>query len=258
MTKTADWRNVLAFAACQARIDLRNHFRRTRLGTLWNALGVFAAIGALTTFFGTVLRDNLPTFDAYVPFVGFGVIVWHFLSAVVGQSCAAYSTRARAVRHTAYPFAAIPLSATLRNAVVLLQNLLIGTLALVTLYGLPQVQWGPLLGGLLLLVPAAFSLAAVSAVLCVRFRDLPQLVSGAMHLAFFLTPIIWMEHFLGRYVWLLDWNPFHHLLAVVRGPLTGNAPSTLQWAVAAGLAVGGGAVALAVLRAAARRIPYWL
>lgn len=86
--------------------------------------------------------------------------------------------------------------------------------------------------GLALLAVNALAAALLLGMLCARFRDLGQIVSSIMQLAFFMTPIFWKPASLGHYQVLLLLDPFYVLMQVVRGPLLGSGASLLIWATA--------------------------
>jgi lipopolysaccharide transport system permease protein len=58
--------------------------------------------------------------------------------------------------------------------------------------------------------------------------------------------------------WIIDYNPFAHLLELVRGPLVGTPPSALTWTVTIAMAVAGWLLALALTERYLKRIPYWV
>ena len=66
--------------------------------------------------------------------------------------------------------------------------------------------------------------------LSARFRDIPQIIFSAIQVLFFLTPILWSPDLLRSRAYLVDWNPFYHLIEVVRAPLLGTAPAALTYA----------------------------
>jgi len=75
------------------------------------------------------------------------------------------------------------------------------------------------------------------ALLCARFRDLPQIVASFIQVIFYITPILFKRDMLQKYPLLIDLNPFAHLIEVVRSPLLGTAVPMLSWMVCLGLAV---------------------
>jgi lipopolysaccharide transport system permease protein len=89
---------------------------------------------------------------------------------------------------------------------------------------------------------------------------MPQIVGSVLQVFFYLTPIMWMPSLLPdrASLFLLDLNPFYHLLEIVRAPLLGNAPSYLNWLVSLCLGIVGWIVALIFYGKYKCRIAYWL
>jgi lipopolysaccharide transport system permease protein len=57
---------------------------------------------------------------------------------------------------------------------------------------------------------------------------------------------------------MLDFNPFFHLISVVRNPLLGEVVTATNWAAAIGIAVVGWTIGLLLLNKYRARIAYWL
>jgi ABC-type polysaccharide/polyol phosphate export permease len=94
--------------------------------------------------------------------------------------------------------------------------------------------------------------------LCARFRDVPQLVANLVQVVFFVTPIMWSAEQLSDRVVFADINPFYHLIAIVRAPLLGQAPTATNWLVSLGVTVAGSALAFALFARYRWRIAYWV
>jgi ABC-2 type transport system permease protein/lipopolysaccharide transport system permease protein len=58
-----------------------------------------------------------------------------------------------------------------------------------------------------------------------RFRDIPQLINSVVQIVFFVTPIMWKPELLRNRTYIAEFNPFYHLIEIVRGPLLGSLPS---------------------------------
>jgi len=114
--------------------------------------------------------------------------------------------------------------------------------------------------GLLLLVVNLTWIALIFGVICARYRDLPQIVGSILQVLFYLTPVMWMPSLLPQRagLYLLDLNPAYHLLEIVRSPLLGDLPTTMNWAVSVTLALIGWSLTLTVYGRYKRRIAYWL
>jgi lipopolysaccharide transport system permease protein len=55
---------------------------------------------------------------------------------------------------------------------------------------------------------------------------------------FYATPIIWGSEMLPRKIGeiILDFNPFYHLITIIRAPLLGQMPVFLNWVVSVSMA----------------------
>lgn len=247
----------LRYAAYAAAIDVTAAFRRNGLGTLWPSLGLWLLIGALGLFYGTVLRAQLPELEIYIPHLAAGLIAWSFIAGCLHRVAGKALPYVTQLRHARLPLAAATLRILLVQALILLQNLLLAALAAGLLLGQMPVAPLALLGGLLLLLANVLWLALLTHLLCTRFRDLPQMVAWVIHLAFFLTPVLWPAYFLGRYEWLAQLNPFTHLVELLRAPLLGADLPPQVWTGTLLLALAGNAAAALALRLLRHRLPYW-
>jgi ABC-type polysaccharide/polyol phosphate export permease len=95
--------------------------------------------------------------------------------------------------------------------------------------------------------------------LCTRFRDIAQIVSTVLQVAFFVTPVIWKPEFLPPQAhYLVSYNPFAPLLAVVRDPLLSRPLPSGVWLTACGIVLGTSACVLPFVGRFCRRLIYWL
>jgi lipopolysaccharide transport system permease protein len=249
---------VLRFAAFAAEVDLRASVQRTGLGPLWSTVGLALVIAVLGLFFGTVFRQQLPDYDIYIPYLTAGLITWNFMAASIHQGCTQIWNFLTSRRYAAIPLSAEIGRVMIRQTFVLAVNLAVGLLAW-TLYSDRLATDVPtLMAGLMLLLINVAWICYIAALICARFRDMLQLVAWAVHLAFFLTPILWMDYNLGRYDYLVHLNPFAHLVAVVRQPLLGLAVPTESWIAVLVLGLAGVIVSLWLSRRLGPRLAYWL
>jgi lipopolysaccharide transport system permease protein len=82
-------------------------------------------------------------------------------------------------------------------------------------------------------------------------------IGSILPIFFYLTPIIWMpDLMLG--VRLLEFNPFYHMISLVRAPLMGDIPSPQTWIFCGIAAVVGWVIALLVYARSRDRVVFWL
>jgi len=237
--------------------DIRQRYRRSALGPFWITIGMAVMIATIGIVFGQIFKT--PLYD-FFPFLAIGTILWSFISTVIAEGGMGFIASEAIVKQLPIPLFVHILRMLWRNVLILAHNIVIFPLVLIAV-GRP-LGWVALLSvpGFVLTTLNLGWIALVLGVLCTRYRDLPQIVNSVLQVVFYITPIMWMPKLLpsraGAY--LVDSNPFYHMLEVVRAPLLGQFPSTLNWTVSAALAVLGWTFALFVYGRYKHRIAYWL
>jgi ABC-type polysaccharide/polyol phosphate export permease len=237
--------------------DVRQRYRRSALGPFWLTISMGVMIGTIGIVFGQIFKSPMHEF---LPFVAVGIILWSFVSTVVTEGCAGFISAEGIIKQLPIPLFVHILRMMWRNIIILGHNIVI--VPLIFLAVGKSVSWIALLTipGFILTAINVTWVALILAVLCARYRDLPQIVASMLQVVFYLTPIMWMPAHLPQSaaLFLLNLNPGYHLLQVVRAPLLGEMPSDLNWAVSVGMAIVGWAIALVIYGRYKRRIAYWL
>lgn len=237
-----------------ARHDLRLRYRGTVLGPFWMTLNIALLVAALSVVFGRQLGGG-PDYPAWL---ACGLVLWQFLQTTLSEACQLFVASAETVRNVPMPISVHVLRLVYRNAIVLAHNLLVIVAVLVVFGPRPGSEALAALPGLVLLVVVAAAAALLLAVIGARFRDLTQIVTNALQLLFFLTPILWRPAGgTGAEFWFARLNPIVPLIDAVRAPLLGGRAAG---PFAAATAVAGVAIllAFAALAAGRRHVPYWI
>jgi lipopolysaccharide transport system permease protein len=99
----------------------------------------------------------------------------------------------------------------------------------------------------------------VAAMICVRYRDIIQVITTWLSVFFFLTPVFWKPDFLPeRFRFIVDYNPLAQFLELLRNPFLGLPVSLHAWMFTIAVALGGWLVALPVIGRYQRRIIFWM
>ena len=208
-----------------ARMDIRQRYRRSILGPFWITIAMIVWILAIGPLYSLLLGIGSREF---IPYLAMGIITWGLLSGLILDGAAAFVGAEHLVRSMKLPYSVHVLRCLQRNLIIFAHNLLAYLPFMLWLGIAPRWGWLWALPGvaliLLVALPATFLLGTLAA----RFRDLQQMIASIVQLSFFLTPIFWKPELLGAHAWLADWNPFHLLLEVVRGPVVNGAPPPLH------------------------------
>jgi lipopolysaccharide transport system permease protein len=237
--------------------DVAQRYRRSRIGAFWLTINMGVLIGALGLVFGTIFNSPMSEF---LPFICVGLIFWGYYTQIVSEGCSGFISNSDIILQLDLPFFTYILRVWYRNSVILAHNLVIFPIVLI-------IFWKSIGPSALLVVPGFIIvtlnmtwIALTLAILCTRYRDLTQIVQNIMQVMMYVTPIMWMpEHLPQRasHV-MLDYNPFFHLISVVRNPLLGQTITAANWIVAIGVAIVGWSFALLLLKKYRARIAYWL
>jgi len=192
-----------------------SRFSRTFLGPIWIVLSF-----VLTTYGIALLWSQIVgrPFAVFFPYVTLGFYVWNFIIGSMTEGARALLDNKGLALQTRTPMVMYPVVAVMKQGVNALYNLPYATLVAV-LYAPPE--WSVLLfiPGVLLLIVVMVGAAVTLSIWCAYVPDLAELIGASLRFIFFFTPIIWMpiQRAYFEAVWMF--NPFYHLLNIVRGPL---------------------------------------
>jgi ABC-type polysaccharide/polyol phosphate export permease len=244
-------------ASSLARQDISARYKRSRIGAFWITIGMAISIGCVGLIFGKIFRIPI---EEFMPYFTTGSILWGFISSCLTEGCGCFISSSGIILQLRMPFFVHVLRLLQRDTIILAHNIaILPVVYFVFLYPVSARCLLAVFGFFLLLVNLAWMvllLATVSA----RFRDVTQIVQNGIGVLYFVTPIMWnperMPDGLGHF--LLKYNPFYHLLNIVRAPLLGEMPQALNWSFAATLALVGWSFTLQIFGRLRKRIAYWL
>jgi ABC-type polysaccharide/polyol phosphate export permease len=235
--------------------DIRQRYRRSVLGPLWITLSMAIMVGTLGLIYSRVFHARL---DEYLPFLCAGFVIWGFMSSSTTECCAILLESSGIIKQIRVPFSLHVLRVVWRNLIVLAHTFMI--------YVPVAVIFGIHLNSAILLVIPGICILFLNAVwagivvgiLSARFQDVRQIVANLLQVAFFVTPIIWQASSFGEHTLMVELNPLHHIIELVRAPLLGQYPEPQSWIAALAWTVAGWAAAALLFRRVSQRIVYWL
>lgn len=237
--------------------DILQRYRRSTLGPFWITASMLVMIGTIGVVFGAIF--NAPLQD-FLPFLAVGMIVWAFISSVINECCLAFISAEGLIKQLPIPLITYVLRVLWRNIIIMGHNAMIVPLVFIFVGKSIGV------GSLLFIIGAAIvminivGVGMILAVVCTRYRDMPQIISSIMQIAFYLTPVMWMPDSIAgvKRIYLLDLNIFNYLLDIMRGPIIGSFPQPYVWVVSSLSAFVSLTVGFVVEKKYSKRVPYWL
>ena len=236
-----------------ARQDIKARYRGSVLGPFWIVLNLGILVTALSLIYSTVFGLSL---DIYAPYLASGFLVWWFISGVMNESCSAFTDNSNIVRNMRLPLGIHVLRVVARNAFLMLHNFIIFIVTAI-LFGItPTLNTLLIIPGLILVFSIMYFTGTSLAIICTRYRDVPHIISSAIQVTMFITPIMFMKDMLHRQAFPADANPFYHIIESIRAPMLGQAPQMTTWLFLTGLFLISLLTELYLVRRAGHRIPY--
>lgn len=243
-----------------ARIELKNKFRRSKLGILWTFVSPLCLTAIMSVVFATAFHVEIAS---YAPYILSGILCWEvFTGSFVGGSYAIVSNDAY-IRQFNHPVTIY----TLKSAVVITVSFLISMIALV-LWQLFIAPLNILIGLVTLPVTAllffvlSWSGVTIAAFTCTKYRDYPQMAPLILQALWYVSPVFFQEEMFASNKVIYTWfqiNPITHFLMLVRAPfLYGRLPSLADYLISAALVCAVAALAALINKRSARDIIFYI
>ncbi len=215
-------------------------------------------IAAIGIVFGTIFGTPMQVF---LPYLASGLIMWGLIAGILNDGNMAFISSEGMIKQLPLPKIVYIVRIVWRNLIVSAHNIVIFPIVILIVGG--TTSWAILLWplGVVAAVLSLSGLALIFAIVASRYRDLPQIVSAALTVGFYITPVIWIRESLGDndlVNLIVNLNPLNHILQVARLPLIGQFPSVLNWAWVLGLASLFWVVGIYMFSRFEKRIAYWV
>jgi ABC-type polysaccharide/polyol phosphate export permease len=236
--------------------ETKRRYRRTVFGPFWTTVSLALFVATLGLVWSNLWHKDP---KSYLPYLTSGMLCWVFFTAVCTEGCASFIAYEKLIKQLRISYTLLACGVVWRNTIVFLHNFII--YVIICIYAGITVHWATLLvvPGCALLCLNAVWIIIVLGIACARYRDLQQLVSTALQISLFLTPIFWApDQLTGRAAILAQFNPLYHLIAVVRSPLLGVPPTPLNWLAVGLMTLVGWTIAILMFTKLRHRIVYWL
>jgi lipopolysaccharide transport system permease protein len=235
--------------------DILQRYRRSMLGPFWLTASMAIMVISLGLLYAELF--NTPIHD-FLPYLCVGLLVWNLISSFLTEGGTLFTGAESYIKQIRLPYSVYVFRSSWSKLIIFAHNFVIyfgillyfeiwpGAVALLAIPGLLLV----LLNGALI----TLLIGMVSA----RFRDVPQLINSMVQIVFFVTPIMWKPELLRNRTYIADFNPFYHLLEIVRAPLLGGAPLAKSYIAVLLITLVNAVIVGAFFARFRSRISYWV
>jgi ABC-type polysaccharide/polyol phosphate export permease len=236
--------------------DVVSRYRGSILGPLWITLSMAVMVLGIGVLWGGLFHEPIHSF---IPFVAVGIVFFGVVTTTINEGCATFVQAAGMLSQTSLPMFTFVWRTVLRNLINLGHHIAI--VAAVLVYGglWRNANYPAALLGLAFMLANVAWISMLVAVISARFRDIPQAVASITQAAAIMTPVFWRpDRIPAQYYWILDFNPFYHLLEAIRAPLLGQPVPAHSYGALAAMAAVGWALTFGVFARTRRRIVHYL
>lgn len=215
------------------KIDLKNKFRRSKLGLLWTFVSPLCLSGIMGTMFAIVFHFEILE---YMPYVLSGMLFWDLVNSSFSAGGFSIIGNDSFIRQCNHPLTLY----TLKSALVYVITFLIALLSLavwvlcshpayllITLMTLPAT--------VVLYFVFSWSATTVAGYICARYRDYPMMVPLILQIIWYVSPIFFQKDMFESSPIFYTWfqiNPVTHMLELLRAPmLNGVCPSAQNYII---------------------------
>ena len=236
-------------------LDIRQRYRRSALGPWWITLSLGITVLAMGILYAKLFKQDIHT---YLPFLATGMVFWTLISSLINDGTKVFIEAEGIIKQIPMSFGIHVLRMVWRHLIIFFHNMLV-VIVVSLIFGLfpgLNILLFPLV--VILIGLNGFWVGIVLGILGTRFRDIAQIVSSLVQILFFITPVMWSPSNIVHRLWIMEYNPLFHILAIARNSLSGGAVPVGSWLVVIGMTLVGWILAFQLLVRYRGRIAYWL
>ena len=196
--------------------------------------------------------------ETYLPYLALGLIIWQFISSCMIEGGMVLISQGLLIKQIKIPLTTHVSRCIWRNFVILLHSLPVMILFVFVFNQKISLSYLLVPFGLLIILLNGLWVGIVFGIISARYRDLPPIIQSLVQVSFFFTPVMWMPEILESRGWIAQYNPFYHLIELVRAPLLGRPIQYESWIFSLFLLVPGFAFAQHLMKRARNKVPYWV
>lgn len=249
------------FLRSLVRLDLQTRYRHSFIGIGWSLIRPVAMSAVFCIIFCRLFRQPM---RQYAPFVMTGMSIWQFLTEACLLGCVSFSQSAAYIRQKPLPLALFPLRTVLgcgiHGSIALVLAMLISWFMNDSFNPIALLALAP---SLVLVFFLALFLAMLFGMMHVHFPDTKHLLEIGFQIIFYLTPVMYYPSLLRgrsqRAAWLVDLNPFAHVMDLIRQPIwQGEIAPLTSYLWGLGFCLLAGVIAIWCMKKLERRLVFWV
>ncbi len=198
--------------------DIKIRYRQSFLGPLWITANMAIMIYSMSFLYSRILKVDLAL---YLPYLAGGLLTWNLISNIIIDSLGTFKLSKSFILQTQMPLSLYLYRVVFRGFIIFAHNFI--AVIPIFIYFHVSTNILGLLFGIVSLYIVSVSVCGIVSIIGTRFNDVSQIINSVMYLCFLMTPILWtIDMIPAQYSYLIQGNPFFHLVCMIRTPLTGQ------------------------------------
>jgi ABC-type polysaccharide/polyol phosphate export permease len=239
-------------------LEIKRRYRRTTIGPFWSTISLAVFTAVMSTVGVGLWKQEIAE---YMPFLASGMMVWLMISGMITEGCTVFINSEHLFSRMRIDYSILAYALVWRNLVGFFHSL--GVYLLIVIIFLPHLISPSIfltILGLFLIAVNAVWVALLLGMVCVRFRDVQQLVATILQISLFVTPVFWPPQLLTGTTKMVfvDLNPLYSFIDVVREPLLGKTPMLSSYVMILMVTLVGWTATLRLFSRFRNRIAFWV
>jgi ABC-type polysaccharide/polyol phosphate export permease len=205
-----------------AWLDTLCHYRRSRIGPLWETINILVMVFGMTVISSAVIGGDVTDLIGYITL---GIIIWTCIMTLIMEGATTFIRNSHLITNTNISIDCYVGRTLLKTFINFCHHSVLYFIGL--LLFLMPATWTSLLAllGIALLFVNGYWMIVILAFVCARFRDVELIIRNLLQSAFFITPIFWKAEMVeSSKRGIVDWNPLYYFIEIIRAPLLGQVP----------------------------------
>lgn len=236
-----------------AWFEIKVQYKRSVLGPFWITLSTGIAIATIGPIYSRLMGSKM---DNYFAYLATSIILWNFIAGVVNTTDISLISAEGLLKDAKLPFTLFLIKEIYKNLIMLAHTSVI--IVILVFFFTFHINLPLFVLSLFVVVLNLFWIGLFLAIFCTRFRDIAQIVTSLVQVAFFVTPVMWQPHMLGDRHFVVDFNPFYYLIDIFRTPILDGNVNLRNLYICIFAAIIGNLVTFFLFAAKRNRIAYWL
>lgn len=198
--------------------DIKSKYTGSILGPIWILINLIILTFALSNIYASLLNVNVLDYSAYI---GIGFAIWWFIINTINEGTDCLILNRNLILNSNISIHFMWSRLIFKNLMIFFHCLMIYPVFLF----LNKLQINNLIyliPSILLLIIFLYLVVSIISMICVRYRDISQIIVSIMGVSTFITPILFKVEMFPDRVGFIEYNPFYHFVEIMRDPILGN------------------------------------